>query len=217
MKVLIFAPHNDDEILGVGGTIARHVAQGDEVYICEVTSSLVEERRTLLQREAKKAHKLMGVKDTIFLNFTVVELPHEEIRNLNKATFDVVKSIVPEIVYLPFYGDMHADHKAVADSVMVAVRPLVAPWVREVYMYETLSETGWNYPTVDKAFIPNHFVNITEYIGIKEKAMKCYESQLKSYPHPRSLQAIRALAEYRGSSIGVEYAEAFMCIRHVLM
>lgn len=217
MKVLIFAPHNDDEILGVGGTMARHVAQGDEVYVCEVTSSLVEERRRLLQSEAKKAHKLIGVKDTIFLDFTVVELPHEEIRKFNKATYDVVKNIEPEIVYFPFYGDMHADHKAVADSVMVAVRPLAAPWVREVYMYETLSETGWNYPNVDKTFIPNHFVNITEYFGMKENAMKCYESQLKEYPHPRSIQAIKALAEFRGSNIGVEYAEAFMCVRHVVM
>lgn len=217
MKVLIIAPHNDDEILGVGGTIARHVAQGDEVYVCEVTSSLVEERKTLLQNEAKKAHRLIGVKDTIFLNFTVVELPHEEIRKFNKAIFDVIKGIEPEIVYLPFYGDMHADHKAVADSVMVAVRPLAAPWIREVYMYETLSETGWNYPTVDKAFIPNYFVNITEYIDIKESAMKCYESQLNEYPHPRSIRAIKALAGFRGSNIGVEYAEAFMCIRRVFM
>ena len=126
MKVLVFAPHNDDEILGVGGTMARHISMGDEVYVCEVTASLVEKRRLKLQGEARKAHEFLGVKETIFLNLTVVELPREEIRKLNGAIFETVSRIAPDIVYLPFYGDMHGDHYAVANSVMVAVRPLSA-------------------------------------------------------------------------------------------
>ncbi|MDO5147059.1 MAG: PIG-L deacetylase family protein [Eubacteriales bacterium] len=216
MKILVFAPHNDDEVLGVGGTMAKHIALGDEVYVCEVTASLVEKYKQKLQNEARKAHEFLGVKETFFLNLTVVELPREEIRKFNGAVSSIVETIAPDVVYFPFYGDMHGDHTAVANSVMVAVRPLVAPFVKEVYMYETLSETGWNYPTADKAFIPNTYVDITDYYLKKEGAMGKYQSQVKEYPHPRSMQAMRALAEYRGSTVGVHYAEAFMCVRRII-
>lgn len=216
MKVLVFAPHNDDEILGVGGTIARHISNRDEVYVCEVTASLVEERKFLLQNEALTAHNVLGVADTIFLNFTVVELPHEGVREFTGAIADVVKRIVPDVVYMPFYGDMHTDHAVVANAVMVAVRPLAAPSVKSVYMYETLSETGWNYPTADKTFIPNVFVDISDYFLKKADAMRAYQSQLKGYPHPRSIEALEALAKFRGSTIGVSMAEAFMCIREIV-
>lgn len=216
MKVLVFAPHNDDEVLGAGGTIARHVTNGASVYICEVTASLVEERKKLLQGEAASAHRILGVSDTCFLDFTVVELPHEGIRKFTGAVNAVVQRIAPEVVYLPFYGDMHTDHAAVANAVMVAVRPLAAPFVKSVYMYETLSETGWNFPTADKTFIPNVFVDITSYFDQKVSAMNAYRSQIKEYPHPRSIKAMCALAEYRGSMIGVPMAEAFMCVREVV-
>lgn len=216
MKVLVFAPHNDDEILGVGGTMARHVVNGDEVYVCEVTASLVEERKKLVQGEAKRAHDIIGVSDTVFLDFTVVELPHEGVRKFTGAIADIVKKISPDIVYLPFYGDMHTDHAVVANAVMVAVRPLSAPFVKSVYMYETLSETGWNYPTSDKAFIPNVFVDISDFFEKKVCAMQAYQSQIKDYPHPRSVEALKALAEYRGSNIGVHMAEAFMCVREIV-
>ena len=215
MKVLVFAPHNDDEILGVGGTMARYIAYGAEVYVCEVTASLVEEYKNKLQGEALKAHKTLGVADTYFLNLTVVELPHEGIRKFTGSVSEVVKKIAPEVVFLPFYGDIHTDHTAVANAVMVAVRPLVAPFVKEVYMYETLSETGWNYPTADKTFIPNVYFDITDFFERKTDAMKAYASQLREYPHPRSIEALRALAQYRGSNVGVPLAEAFMCVRIV--
>ena len=216
MKVLVFAPHNDDEILGVGGTMARYISSGAEVYVCEVTASLVEEYKKKLQGEALNAHKALGVKETFFLNLTVVELPHEGIRKITGAVSEVVKKVSPDVVYLPFYGDMHTDHTAVANAVMVAVRPLVAPSVKAVYMYETLSETGWNYPTADKAFIPNVYVDITEYFEQKMNAMKAYASQLREYPHPRSIEALRALAQYRGSNVGLPLAEAFMCVRTII-
>lgn len=216
MKVLVFAPHNDDEILGVGGTMARYISSGAEVYVCEVTASLVEEYKKKLQGEALNAHKALGVKETFFLNLTVVELPHEGIRRFTGAVSEVVKKVSPDVVYLPFYGDMHTDHTAVANAVMVAVRPLVAPSVKAVYMYETLSETGWNYPTADKAFIPNVYVDITEYFEQKMNAMKAYASQLREYPHPRSIEALRALAQYRGSNVGLPLAEAFMCVRTII-
>lgn len=215
MNVLVFAPHNDDEVLGVGGTIAKHIIKGDNVYICEVTSSLVKERKQLLQDEALRVHSYLGIKETIFLDFTVVELPHEGIREFNRAISDTVQRFKPDIVYIPFYGDMHADHTAVCNSVLVAVRPIQAPFVSKIYMYETLSETGWNLPTVDKTFIPNVFIDITETIDVKKEAMLKYESQIKVSPHPRSLDTIEALAQFRGNTVGVKYAEAFMCVRTI--
>ena len=215
MKVLVFAPHNDDEILGVGGTMAKHIADGDEVYVCEATASNNLDRRKLLRSEARKAHELLGVSNTYFLDFPPVELPHQTVREFNGAIAGVVKTVEPDIVYLPFYGDMHKDHTVVADAVMVAVRPLAAPFISAVYAYETLSETGWNYPTADKTFIPNVYVDITDHMDTKIEAMKKYASQIKEAPHPRSEEGLRALATYRGGTVGAKYAEAFMCIREI--
>ena len=128
---------------------------------------------------------------------------------------DVVNKVRPEVVYIPFLSDLHFDHRELTESAMVALRPIGNCSVREIYMYETLSETGWNLPLSDKAFIPNVWVDITETIDDKILAMKCYKSQLLDYPHPRSEGGILSLARYRGSTVGVAYAESFMLVRKV--
>lgn len=215
MKVLVIAPHPDDEILGCGGVMARHIARGDEVYVCIATSSRVEKARQLNEMYARRAHEAMGVRDTFFLDFPPVELPHADIRAFNGAVANVVNTVAPDTVYIPFYGDMHADHAAVSSAAMVALRPLSAPFVRDIYMYETLSETGWNYPSADKAFIPNVFCDITDFIDAKINAMNIYETKVIADPHPRSPEGLRALAKFRGGTVGKYYAEAFMCVRHV--
>jgi len=216
MKVIVFAPHNDDEVLGVGGTIAKHVAKGHSVYICEVTSGQDQKRLENIQREALNAHEILGVTDTIFLDLPVVGLANISTRRLNKAMHDVVQKIKPDIAYIPHKGDMHIDHTMVAESAMVALRPVDSPQIKAIYAYETLSETEWNIPSVDNAFIPNIWVDITETIDIKLKAMECYKSQLIDFPHPRSLEAIKALSNFRGSTICVENAESFMLIRGIM-
>lgn len=216
MKVLVFAPHPDDEILGCGGMMARYIAQGDDVYVCIATCSKVEKARALNESYAKKVHSAMGVKETIFLNHPTVELPHVETRAFNNSFADVLNKVMPEVVYMPFFGDMHKDHTMVADAVMVAVRPLCAPFVKNVYMYETLSETGWNYPTADKAFIPNVFADITDFMEAKMNAMAMYDTKVQPDPQPRSPEGLKALAKFRGGTIGVHYAEAFMSVRTIL-
>lgn len=213
MNILVFAPHNDDEVLGVGGTIHKHVKSGDDVFVCEVTSG---EKYKLLQAEAAKAHVVLGVKDSIFLNLPVSKLADYEKTLLNQEIDKVIRQIRPEIVYIPFIGDMHLDHRYVTEAVLVAVRPVNNCPVKKVYMYETLSETGWNIPYGERNFIPNMWVDITESIDIKIKAMSCYESQVRGYPNPRSIDAIKALAMYRGSTVSVPYAEAFMVVREIL-
>lgn len=216
MKALVFAPHPDDEILGCGGVIAKHIDNGDEVYVCICTHSLNEERIRINEEYATKVHKAVGITRTVFLDFPTVELPHVNIREFTGAMNKLVQEIRPEVVYIPFFGDMHADHYMVANNAMVALRPIVAPFVKNIYAYETLSETGWNYPTPDKAFIPNVYSDISKYIDNKVDAMKMYDSKIQKDPHPRSEEGIRALAKFRGGTIGVDYAEAFMCIRSVM-
>ena len=210
MNVLIFAPHNDDEVLGAGGTMRKHVLQGDTVYVCEITSGA--HYRTL-QEEARNAHELLGVKKTWFLNLPVGKLRNLEQAEINARIGEVLAKVKPEIVYLPFIGDMHLDHRETLESALVGLRPIHNSVVKEIYMYETLSETGWNLPQPDRAFIPTVWVDISETFDYKINAMKCFESQMCEYPHPRSVEGIEALAKYRGSTIGVPYAESFMAVR----
>lgn len=213
MKVLVFAPHNDDEVLGVGGTIAKYAAEGHAVYVCEITSGL---NAKILQMEAKKAHQILGVKETFHMNLPAVKLKNMEVSEINDSISNVIKRINPEIVFTPFIGDMHIDHREVTESVLVAARPIDNSSIKTVYMYETLSETGWNIPNSDRSFIPDTWIDITDYIDHKINAMKCFESQIKEYPNPRSEASIKAMAMYRGSTVSIEYAEAFMLIRNII-
>lgn len=216
MKILIFAPHNDDEVLGVGGTIAKLANEGNDVYICEVTIGINEKIVKINKKEALAAHKVLGVKDTIFLDLPVVELKHVSANDINSRVLKVVSDIKPEMVFIPHKGDIHADHRAVVDATMVALRPESNPQLKAIYAYETLSETEWNIPSCDNAFIPNVWSDISDTFDIKMKAMRCYDLQIKHFPHPRSLGAIEALSMLRGSTICVNRAESFMAIRTII-
>jgi LmbE family N-acetylglucosaminyl deacetylase len=215
MQILVFAPHNDDEVLGVGGTIAKYVSNNHNVYICEVTKSSSEERLKLLREEASKAHEILGVRKTYFLDFPVVRLKEVPLIDINASFTEVVNEVRPDIVFIPHKGDMHMDHYVVSHSAMVAMRPIRGLRVKEIYAYETLSETEWNIPSVENAFIPNVWNDITDFIEIKKQAMSCYQSQIQEPPHPRSNEIIETLARLRGSTIGVPYAESFMLVRKI--
>ena len=169
-----------------------------------------------LQEEARQAHAVLRVQKSVFLNLPYVRLKSMETPEINQAILDVVKSFQPDMVFTPFIGDMHLDHREVTESVLVAVRPVNGCTVKTVYMYETLSETGWNIPNAERSFSPDTWYNISPYLDQKIQAMACYQSQLKEYPNPRSAEGIKALAMYRGSTVGVEYAESFMTIRNII-
>lgn len=215
MRVIVIAPHNDDEILGVGGTMVKLAKQGHEVIVCEVTAgNLNDEMVQLQKREAIASHELMGVK-THFMDLPVVGLHEMKTTELNQSFQSHLLELSPDIVFLPHKGDMHIDHRMTIDAAMVALRPVTFPNLKAIYAYETLSETDWNTPSVDNAFIPTMFVDITEEIEVKLEAMKCHASQLCEYPHPRSLEAMRALAMHRGSTVCRKYAEAFVILREI--
>ena len=215
MRIIVIAPHNDDEILGVGGTMAKMAKQGHEVVVCEVTAGDLDNEMVQLQkREAIASHELMGVK-THFMNLPVVGLREMRTTDRTRAFQKTLVDLQPDVVFLPHKGDMHIDHRMVVEAAMVALRPVTFPNLRAVYAYETLSETEWNTPSVDNAFIPTMFVDITDEIDAKLEAMKCHASQLCKYPHPRSLEAMRALATHRGSTVCRKYAEAFVVLREI--
>lgn len=218
-RVLVIAPHPDDEVLGCGGTIVKHAQGGDKVYLCIVTKAYppewsedeIKERR----EEVLSANQILGIKKTYFLDFPTVRLDTVPQKELNDSIARVVGEVKPEVVYIPHRGDINKDHCLVFDAAMVALRPEPGTVVRKVLSYETLSETEWAAPFSENIFIPNLFVDISKTLEIKLEAMSAYKTEVKEFPHPRSLQAISALAKRRGSTVGVRAAEAFMLIKEI--
>lgn len=221
MKVLVIAPHPDDEIIGVGGTIAKRVEQGNEVYVCIVTKGHppVFDEAFVAQgrRECREADLMLGVKETIFLDFPAVMLETVPRYIFNGKIAEVVQRIEPDEVYIPHRGDMQIDHQMVVDAAMVALRPKYTHVIKRIYAYETLSETGWNIPNTVNEFIPTVYEDISDTYERKIEAMNCFQSQLDDFPAARSIGAIEALAKYRGATVGVQAAEAFSLIREIKM
>lgn len=219
MKVLVFAPHPDDEILGVGGTMAKRAAAGDEVYVCVVTKGCAplfdEAHVERVGRECREADRLAGAKETMFLDFPAVMLETVPRYAFNGKIGEVIAKIKPDEVYIPHRGDMQLDHQMVVDAAMVALRPKYEHTVCRIYAYETLSETGWNIPNTVNEFIPNVYEDISDFLDTKIKAMEIFKTQLAEYPNARSVGAIEALARYRGSTVSVNAAEAFSLIREI--
>lgn len=219
MRVLVIAPHPDDEIIGVGGTIAKRAKAGDEVYVCIVTKGkeplFKEEFIEQGRKECREADAMLGVRETIFLDFPAVMLETVPRYEFNGKIAEVVQRINPDEVYIPHRGDMQIDHQMVVDAAMVAVRPRGKNYPKRVYAYETLSETGWNIPNTVNEFIPTVYEDITDTLEIKLKSMDVFQSQLSPFPAARSIGAIEALAKFRGATVSVEASEAFSLIREV--
>ncbi|MBE7022988.1 MAG: PIG-L family deacetylase [Clostridia bacterium] len=219
-RILVVAPHPDDEMIGVGGTIIRNIDEGNEVYVAVVTKgfdplfdeNIIEKTRA----EARKCHSAIGIKKTFFLDFPSTMLDTLPKHKLNGALMEVVKEINPDEVYIPYSGDMHFDHGIVAEAAMVALRPKYPFAPEKIYVYETLSETGWNFPQVNSGFAPNVFVDISAQLDSKLDALSVYETQFEEFPAARSLQSVRALAEYRGALSNFKAAEAFMLVRSLV-
>ena len=220
MSVLVIAPHPDDEVLGCGGTIAKNVENGEEVFVVVVTKGCEplfhQDSVEKVREECKAADALLGVRKTIFLDFPAAMLEDVPRYKLNDALVDVIQGIKPSTVFIPHRGDMQLDHKMITDASMVALRPKYNHTVSKIYQYETLSETGWDVPNVTNAFIPTAYSDITGFLNLKLDAMKQFSTQIASYPNPRSVEAIKALAMYRGSNVGLSAAEAFELVREIV-
>jgi len=220
MKVLVIAPHPDDETLGMGGTIARYNDEGAEVKVCFVTDG-VTARHTNIEKQkecAINACKLLGVKEAIFLNFPDQRLDQIPLIEIIQPLEECIKRFNPHIVFCPPLEDVNKDHQIVFEATMVAVRPIPGRSVVWVVSYEVPSSTEWA-PKSFGVFEGNLFVDISNYIGIKLKALeeyaKAYCPEIKPYPHPRSFRGVELLAQERGMMVGLKYAERFNLIRAV--
>lgn len=217
--VLVIAPHPDDEVLGVGGTMLRHLADGDAVHVVVCTRG--EDARfgraqvETVQAEARRAHALLGVTGAAFLDLPSAVLDTVPGADVNAALAAVFDAVGPDTVYVPHVGDVHRDHQIVFNAAMVCCRPVDRAAPTRVLAYETVSETDWNAAPTTPAFVPNVYVDITAHIDRKLAACATYASQMRPAPSQRSIDALRALSTVRGSVAGCHHAEAFMLIREI--
>ena len=220
MRIAVIAPHPDDEVLGCGGVMARHAAAGDEVIVIVATRGAPDlysdESVERTRAEALQAHAILGVRETRFLDFPAPRLDVTPGHLIADALAKQFAELKPHRVYLPHHGDLHSDHGRIYHASLVAARPLASCPVKQLLCYETLSETEWAPPIDGAAFVPTVFVDIAAHLSKKLEAMRCFASQLKPAPNPRSLEAIEALARYRGSTVSVHAAEAFVLVRDVV-
>jgi LmbE family N-acetylglucosaminyl deacetylase len=217
MTVLVIAPHPDDETLALGGTIAKHVDQGDDVAVLFISGHLPplyqRDSYETTVREAKAALEILGVGRSRFLEIPTGLLAAEPPGRINAEIVALIEELRPATVYCPF-PDRHVDHRVTFDCAMVATRP-VGPGrdIRLLAAYETLSETHWNAPGIEPVFAPSMIVDITAQLERKLKAVKCYASQIRAFPGARSVEAVEALATFRGTQAGFAHGEALHVIR----
>jgi LmbE family N-acetylglucosaminyl deacetylase len=221
-KVLFIAVHPDDETLGCGGTILKCKTNGDAIFGLIVTcgyekdgfsKQLIEERKN----EVAEVSSEYGFNKMFELKFPTTLLDTVPIKRIVESIDSILQEIKPDIVYMPNKNDVHTDHGTVFNAVWSCVKSFHNPFTKEVYAYETVSETefGVPWPSGAGGFIPNTFCDITAYFEKKIKIMEVYQSETKPHPFPRSKKNLEALATFRGATIGVKYAEAFMCLKRV--
>jgi len=218
-RILVVAPHPDDEVLGVGGTIAKYSEQGNEVFVLMVSGHLPplysRDAYEKTVSEAYAAFDILGILKSKFLEIPATMIDDRPLHEVNSKISKIVNDFNPHIVLCP-YPDRHVDHRLVFDSVMVATRPVgIGRNIEIVAAYETLSETHWNAPHIEPNFTPNWVVDITEQVDTKLNALRCYKSQISNFPGPRSIEAVEALAKFRGTQAGFGYGEGFHIVRMV--
>ena len=212
MKILIVACHPDDEVLGCGGVICKHIEQGDSVEVLIVTEASSPEwklsYRIQKEKEQKQVDRFLGIDKRHFLNFPSLELNTTDLGRFNYKIYLIIKAINPNIIYTHFNHELHEAHNVVGLATLVGTR---IPNKSTVYMYESEgTRFSWN------SFKPNYYVQLNRsQLEKKIEAFSFYESEVKDSPHPRSFKGIRTQAKYRGDEIGVEFAEAFKQVKRL--
>ncbi len=226
-SVLVVAAHPDDEILGCGGTLALHVGRGDSCCILIVAEGLTSRstkrdlealklKLEVLKNIARQAAQIIGINDIRFGGLPDNRMDSLDLLDVVKLIEEVIDDVKPNIVYTHHYGDLNIDHQLVHQAVMTAARPLPESTVKKILYFEVPSATGWNTPTSYNAFLPQYYVDLSQIVrnnksalDIKLEALKIYESEMRPYPHNRSMGSVKHLACWRGSSVGLFSAESF--------
>lgn len=213
-RVLIIGAHADDAVLGCGGTIVKYTGESRDVYLCLATRAYTPdwspEYVANQMKELEESNRVLGIKKTFYLNYPAARLDTVPQKDLNDTLWRVINELKPQLIYVNDGDDLNADHRLLFESALVATRPING-YIKRVLSYST-SEWG----PIRVPFSPNVYVNITGTFDCKIKAMQCFASEIRPYPHPRSPEIIKALAEKRGSEAGVALAEAFRLIREVI-
>jgi LmbE family N-acetylglucosaminyl deacetylase len=217
--VLVVAAHPDDELLGAGGTLARHARRGAAVHalvLSDGASSRYEaDMAEVLAKSAQRAGEVLGLASVQVGSLPDQRLDAVPLLEVTRLVEAVTDELRPDVVYTHFPGDVNADHGVVARAAWTACRPFVLPGLRRFAVFETPSSTEWAWPLDGAEFVPNSFVDIADTLPDKLAAMACYETELRDYPHPRSLRALRERAAYWGCRAGRAEVEPFRVLREV--
>ena len=220
-NILIIAAHPDDEILGCGGTIARLSKEGYKTTTLILGEGITsrdnirdikkrEKNISELKEEAKRANVMLGAKEVFFHDFPDNRFDTVPFLDITKIIEKIKNKIKPDIIFTHYEKDLNLDHQITYQAVITATRPIKEETVKEIYSFEIPSSTEWNYPL---SFSPNVFYDISETIEIKLKALEEYKTELRKYPHPRSLERVKFIAKDWGMKVGLEHAEAFKVVR----
>ena len=215
-KVLIIAVHPDDETLGCGGTLLKHKAKGDDIHWLICTSidkdhNYYETRK----KEMQEVSALYGFSSIHNLQLKTMQVDEYSVSELVGKLSKVINEVQPNIIYLPFKGDVHTDHRRIFEASYSCTKSFRYPFIKKIYMIETLSETEFSPSTKEDSFIPNVFVDISEYFDKKIEIAKIYQSEMSEHPFPRSTRNLKALATLRGATCGCEHAESFVLLKEI--
>ena len=220
-KILVIAAHPDDEALGCGGTMARHVNYGDKVHVVFMSDgvssrvSAKDNEENERRKCANKASEILGAQPPIFLNFPDNRMDEVALLDIVQSLEGVIYKIKPDVVYTHHLGDLNIDHQITHKAVITACRPQPNFCVKEIYSFETLSATHWQSPSMKNVFNPNYFVDVSDFMDKKIKALQCYDNEMREAPHARSYESVENLSKFRGSLVGVKNAEAF-CVERIV-
>lgn len=219
-RVVVVAAHADDEVLGCGGTLARHGAEGDYVhaiYLADGESSRKDADADKLfsrRKAAERARAILGIQSADYFDFPDNRMDGVTLLDIVQKLEAALMQLRPDIIYTHHYGDLNVDHRVTHQAVMTSCRPQPGSSVKEIYAFEVVSSTEWAART-ERPFLPVHFVDIGPFLISKLSALEAYGKEMREPPHSRSLVHIEALARHRGCSVGLGAAEAFMALRSI--
>lgn len=225
-KILIIAAHPDDEVLGCGGTIAKLTKRGDKVFclflgsgkgsrFLDKQSPELKKEQLTLRKEAAAVAKILGIGKIFFEDFPDQQYDTVPFLNIVKAIEKIKNTIKPDIVFTHHYGDLNLDHRLTFQAVITATRPLQNESVKSIYSFEIASATEWGSYNKENYFIPNIFMDIADTFNKKIQALKAYKTEIRNYPHPRSIESLEIIAKRWGTVVGKEKIEAFELIREI--
>jgi LmbE family N-acetylglucosaminyl deacetylase len=219
-NILVIAPHPDDETLGCGGTILKYISEGKKVYwlICTefYRNGKTEGNIKLRAEEIERVTEMFCFTKRFELGYDAATITYADVGNMVSKITNVINEIKPELIFLPNRSDVHTDHQIIFTAAFSCTKHFNFPFIKRVLMYETVSETEFAPPLAENYFLPNVYIDVTRFFDKKLEIMKTYKSEVMPGFLPRSVSTLKALSMYRGSAMGVEYAEAFMLLKEVI-